>query len=121
MQAGYPAPQGPFYCGVGAESVYGRPLAEDHMEKCIEVRHRAVHLAACNFAGAAYSLGNLCCRQRAMALLPSVSTMQPSQCRWLVFLADEANGLLGPGGCRHNPMLCTLVALFAFCPDQLAG
>ena len=24
---GYPVPQGPFYCGVGANSVYGRPLA----------------------------------------------------------------------------------------------
>jgi hypothetical protein len=27
----YPAPQGPFYCGVGSTSVYGRPLAEAHM------------------------------------------------------------------------------------------
>lgn len=34
---GYPAPQGPFYCGVGAESVYGRPLAEAHMDACIKV------------------------------------------------------------------------------------
>ncbi|KAK9821964.1 hypothetical protein WJX81_006441 [Elliptochloris bilobata] len=32
---GYPAPQGPFYCGVGSESVYGRPLAEAHMDACI--------------------------------------------------------------------------------------
>mmetsp|Transcript_36299 Transcript_36299/g.43861 ORF Transcript_36299/g.43861 Transcript_36299/m.43861 type:complete len:423 (-) Transcript_36299:182-1450(-) len=32
---GYPAPQGPFYCGVGPESVYGRPLAEAHMDACI--------------------------------------------------------------------------------------
>ena len=30
-QGGYPAPQGPFYCGVGSPSVYGRPLAEAHM------------------------------------------------------------------------------------------
>ncbi len=28
--------QGPFYCGVGAESVYGRPLAEAHMEACMK-------------------------------------------------------------------------------------
>ncbi len=35
---GYPAPQGPFYCGVGSESVYGRPLAEAHMDACIKVR-----------------------------------------------------------------------------------
>ncbi len=36
FQGGYPAPQGPFYCGVGAESVYGRPLAEEHMDACIQ-------------------------------------------------------------------------------------
>ncbi len=33
---GYPAPQGPFYCGVGSEAVYGRPLAEAHMDACIK-------------------------------------------------------------------------------------
>lgn len=33
---GYPHPQGPFYCGVGAESVYGRDLVEEHMLSCIE-------------------------------------------------------------------------------------
>jgi hypothetical protein len=30
------APQGPFYCGVGTNSVFGRPLAEAHMEACLE-------------------------------------------------------------------------------------
>jgi glutamine synthetase len=35
-EQGYPAPQGPFYCGVGAESVFGRPLAEAHMEACMK-------------------------------------------------------------------------------------
>lgn len=33
---GYPAPQGPFYCGVGDESTYGRPLAEKHLDACVE-------------------------------------------------------------------------------------
>jgi len=33
---GYPAPQGPFYCGVGSESVYGRSLAEAHLDACIK-------------------------------------------------------------------------------------
>eukprot|EP00270_Netrium_digitus_P021827 TRINITY_DN9580_c0_g1_i1.p1 TRINITY_DN9580_c0_g1~~TRINITY_DN9580_c0_g1_i1.p1 ORF type:complete len:432 (+),score=132.87 TRINITY_DN9580_c0_g1_i1:58-1296(+) len=33
---GYPAPQGPFYCGVGTEAVYGRPLAEAHLDACIK-------------------------------------------------------------------------------------
>ena len=33
---GYPAPQGPFYCGVGADECFGRPLVEDHLDACIE-------------------------------------------------------------------------------------
>lgn len=36
---GFPAPQGPFYCGVGSESVYGRPLAEAHLDACVKVPH----------------------------------------------------------------------------------
>lgn len=32
---GYPAPQGPYYCAVGNESVYGRPLVEAHLEACM--------------------------------------------------------------------------------------
>jgi hypothetical protein len=35
-EQGYPAPQGPFYCGVGSESVFGRPLAEAHLEACMK-------------------------------------------------------------------------------------
>jgi len=33
---GYPAPQGPFYCGVGAEQVFGRELVEKHMDACLD-------------------------------------------------------------------------------------
>ena len=33
---GYPAPQGPFYCGVGASVVSGRDLVEEHTACCIE-------------------------------------------------------------------------------------
>ena len=32
---GYPAPQGPFYCGVGADEVFGREIVEDHMDACV--------------------------------------------------------------------------------------
>lgn len=32
---GYPAPQGPFYCGVGADEVFGRELIEDHTHACM--------------------------------------------------------------------------------------
>ena len=34
-EQGYPAPQGPFYCGVGADEVFGRPIVEQHMDACL--------------------------------------------------------------------------------------
>jgi len=34
-QTGYPAPQGPYYCGVGADDIYGRPLVEAHLDACL--------------------------------------------------------------------------------------
>jgi|TARA_B100001093_G_scaffold215569_1_gene206918 glutamine synthetase len=35
-EGGYPAPQGPFYCGVGADEVFGREIVEHHLELCLE-------------------------------------------------------------------------------------
>jgi glutamine synthetase len=33
---GYPGPQGPYYCGVGADDVYGRPVVEAHLDACLK-------------------------------------------------------------------------------------
>ena len=33
---GYPAPQGPYYCGVGAKAAYGREIVEEHFDVCLE-------------------------------------------------------------------------------------
>lgn len=33
---GYPEPQGPYYCGVGAKSAYGREIVEEHLDLCLE-------------------------------------------------------------------------------------
>jgi glutamine synthetase len=33
---GYPAPQGPFYCGVGADEAFGRELVDAHAQACID-------------------------------------------------------------------------------------
>jgi glutamine synthetase len=33
---GFPAPQGSYYCGVGAGKVFGRPLAEAHLDACLK-------------------------------------------------------------------------------------
>jgi glutamine synthetase len=32
---GFPGPQGPYYCGVGADDIYGRPLVEAHLDSCL--------------------------------------------------------------------------------------
>ena len=33
---GYPAPQGEYYCGVGANNIFGRDIVEDHMQLCLD-------------------------------------------------------------------------------------
>jgi glutamine synthetase len=33
---GYPAPQGPYYCGVGGNVAFGREIVEEHLDLCIE-------------------------------------------------------------------------------------
>jgi glutamine synthetase len=33
---GYPAPQGPYYCSVGAQNAFGREIIEEHLDLCIE-------------------------------------------------------------------------------------
>ena len=32
---GYPAPQADYYCGVGAEEIFGRPIVEEHLDACL--------------------------------------------------------------------------------------
>lgn len=34
--SGYPSPQGPYYCGVGADEVAGRKVVEAHLRACLE-------------------------------------------------------------------------------------
>lgn len=33
---GYPRPQGPYYCSVGAKNAYGRAMVEEHLDACLE-------------------------------------------------------------------------------------
>ncbi|MEN3314008.1 MAG: glutamine synthetase [Acidimicrobiaceae bacterium] len=33
---GFPAPQGGYYCGVGADEIFGRPAVETHMQACLD-------------------------------------------------------------------------------------
>tara|TARA_B100000029_G_scaffold395556_1_gene393388 strand:- start:5364 stop:6431 length:1068 start_codon:yes stop_codon:yes gene_type:complete len=44
-EGGYPAPQGPFYCGVGADEVYGREIVEQHLDACM---HANIELSGVN-------------------------------------------------------------------------
>jgi len=34
-KSGFPAPQGPYYCSVGAENSFGRPIVEAHYRACL--------------------------------------------------------------------------------------
>src|SRR5829696_7555932 len=44
---GFPAPQGGYYCGVGADEVYGRDVVEAHMDACLSA---GLHLSGINAA-----------------------------------------------------------------------
>lgn len=33
---GYPRPQGPYYCSVGANNAFGRDIVEEHLDACLE-------------------------------------------------------------------------------------
>ena len=32
---GYPGPQGPYYCGVGGQNVFGRDIKDEHLDLCL--------------------------------------------------------------------------------------
>ncbi len=44
-EGGYPAPQGDYYCGVGADVIFGRDIVEEHMDACMEA---GLHIAGIN-------------------------------------------------------------------------
>ena len=33
---GFPGPQGPYYCGAGADRIFGREIAEEHIDACLD-------------------------------------------------------------------------------------
>ncbi len=35
-ETGFPGPQGPYYCAVGSSNIFGRDIAEDHAQLCLE-------------------------------------------------------------------------------------
>lgn len=35
-EGGFPRPQGPYYCSVGAANAYGRDMVEEHLDVCLE-------------------------------------------------------------------------------------
>jgi glutamine synthetase len=43
--SGYPAPQGGYYCGVGADEVFGRPVVEAHLDAAL---HAGIHISGIN-------------------------------------------------------------------------
>ena len=42
---GFPGPQGPYYCSVGANNCYGRQVAEDHYKACL---HAGIQISGIN-------------------------------------------------------------------------
>lgn len=45
VQLGYPGPQGPYYCGDGADVAFGRKIVEEHLAKCL---HAGINVSGIN-------------------------------------------------------------------------
>jgi glutamine synthetase len=44
-QGGFPGPQGPYYCGVGADEIWGREVVEAHTKACMDA---GIHISGTN-------------------------------------------------------------------------
>ncbi len=44
-KSGFPAPQGGYYCGVGADEIFGRAVVNDHLQACIDA---GLHISGIN-------------------------------------------------------------------------
>jgi glutamine synthetase len=44
-KSGFPAPQGGYYCGVGADEIFGRPVVNHHLQACIDA---GLHISGIN-------------------------------------------------------------------------
>ena len=84
-EGGYPAPQGPFYCGVGADEVYGRDIVEEHLELCLEADLKVSGINAEVMPGQwEYQIG---------PLGPLDSADQIWLSRWLLYRISEEYGV----------------------------
>ena len=45
QEGGFPAPQGGYYCGVGADEVFGREIVEAHLDACLDA---GLHISGIN-------------------------------------------------------------------------
>src|SRR5256886_10711468 len=50
-EKGFPAAQGGYYCGVGADEVFGRPVVEKHLDMCLKAGLKSSCIHAEGMAG----------------------------------------------------------------------
>ncbi len=82
---GFPAPQGGYYCGVGADEVFGRDIVEDHMQACLDAGLSFVGINAEVMGGQwEYQIG---------ALGPLDVSDQLWLSRWLLYRIAENYGV----------------------------
>jgi len=59
---GYPGPQGPYYCSVGAKNAHGRHVIEDHLDVCLEAGLNVEGIRSCCWPMGIPSLRQRCQR-----------------------------------------------------------
>ncbi len=81
----FPAPQGPYYCGVGSDEVYGRELVEAHFKACLR--------AGLMIAGINAEVMPAQWEFQVGPLSPSMVADQLWLARWLLYRLGEEFGI----------------------------
>jgi len=82
-----PPPQGPYYCGVGADEAYGRALAERHLEMCMMAGLSVCGINAEVMPGQwEFQIGH---RNDELAADPLSASDELILARWLLFRLSE--------------------------------
>ncbi len=84
-EAGFPAPQGPYYCSVGSGLAFGRELVEQHMDACLR--------AGLAFAGINAEVMPGQWEFQIGAIGPVAMADQLTVARWLLHRIAEAHGV----------------------------
>ena len=114
-EQGFPAPQGGYYCGVGADEIYGRPMVEAHMSACLDAGLKLSGITGFGRASENIAMGTFAPEDAARELVPERCRQAPGD---VAAEAVDATAAPGEEGLGTDLPQRDVVVLLQF--DQVA-